>query len=144
MESPRVRKDFVVRPVAGRGRAKAVFGDRTAGRRGVGVSLEFGDALQRRPNRATTRLPVRQELLSDGTVVRHGPIRAVIRVVLATLARDADEPLTAPAGPVTECAAPRCTCLYIDRSYRSSRRWCDMTRCGNLAKAANHRSRHNL
>ncbi|MDV9171322.1 ABATE domain-containing protein [Streptomyces sp. W16] len=91
-------------------------------------------------NRATTRLPVRQELRPDGTVVRHGTIRAV----LATLARDAVELLTEPAGPVKECAAPRCTRLYIDRSYRSSRRWCDMTRCGNRAKAANHRSRHNL
>ncbi|BFO14047.1 hypothetical protein SHKM778_04350 [Streptomyces sp. KM77-8] len=71
-------------------------------------------------------------------MVRHGTIGAV----LATVARDAVEPLTQPSGQVKECAAPRCTRLYVDRSHRSSRRWCDMTRCGNRAKAAAHRSRH--
>ncbi|MEU6657487.1 CGNR zinc finger domain-containing protein [Streptomyces sp. NPDC046821] len=52
------------------------------------------------------------------------------------------ELLTQPAGQIKECAAPRCTRLYVDRSHRGSRRWCDMTRCGNRAKAAAHRSRH--
>ncbi|MEU6084299.1 ABATE domain-containing protein [Streptomyces sp. NPDC047108] len=89
-------------------------------------------------NRATARVPVRQDLRPDGTVVRHGSIGAV----LATLARDAVELLTQSPGQVKECAAPRCTRLYVDRSHRSSRRWCTMTRCGNRAKAATHRSRH--
>ncbi|WP_330239365.1 CGNR zinc finger domain-containing protein [Streptomyces sp. NBC_00525] len=89
-------------------------------------------------NRATNRIPVRQELRPDGTVVRSGTIGSV----LATLARDAVELLTQPSGQVKECAAPSCTRLYVDRSRRSTRRWCDMTRCGNRAKAATHRSRH--
>ena len=61
-------------------------------------------------NRATTRVPVRHELQPDGTVVRHGTIGAV----LATVARDAVELLTQPSGQVKECAAPRCTRLYVD------------------------------
>ncbi|MFD5749200.1 CGNR zinc finger domain-containing protein [Streptomyces sp. NPDC127033] len=88
-------------------------------------------------NRAHARVPVRQELRPDGTVVRVGTAGAV----LATLARDAVELLVQPSGQVKECAAPRCTRLYVDRSHRASRRWCDMTRCGNRAKAASHRSR---
>ncbi|MGY1497371.1 CGNR zinc finger domain-containing protein [Streptomyces sp. QTS52] len=89
-------------------------------------------------NRAAARNPVRCELLPDGTVVRHGTIGAV----LSTLARDAVELITRTPEQVKECAAPRCTRLYVDRSHRGSRRWCDMTRCGNRAKAALYRSRH--
>ncbi|MEU2060637.1 ABATE domain-containing protein [Streptomyces sp. NPDC013455] len=89
-------------------------------------------------NRAGTRAPVRGELRPDGTLLRHGTIGAV----LSTLARDAMELLTEPPGQVKECAAPRCTRLYVDRSHRGSRRWCDMARCGNRAKAALYRSRH--
>ncbi|GAA3904864.1 CGNR zinc finger domain-containing protein [Streptomyces lacrimifluminis] len=89
-------------------------------------------------NRAAGRNPVRCELLPDGTVVRHGTIGAV----LSTLARDAVELITLTPEQVKECAAPRCTRLYVDRSHRGSRRWCDMARCGNRAKAALYRSRH--
>jgi predicted RNA-binding Zn ribbon-like protein len=89
-------------------------------------------------NRAARRVPVRCELRPDGTVVRHGTIGNV----LSTLARDAVGLLVEPPGRVKECAAPRCTRLYVDRSHRGSRRWCDMMRCGNRAKAAVYRSRH--
>ncbi|MEW2119646.1 ABATE domain-containing protein [Streptomyces sp. NPDC005474] len=89
-------------------------------------------------NRAAGRSPVRCELLPDRTVVRHGTIGAV----LSSLARDAVELITSTPEQVKECAAPTCTRLYVDRSHRGSRRWCDMTRCGNRAKAALYRSRH--
>ncbi|WP_329270611.1 CGNR zinc finger domain-containing protein [Streptomyces sp. NBC_01451] len=89
-------------------------------------------------NRATEPGPVRCELLPDGTVLRHGTIGAV----LSTLARDAVELITRTPEQVKECAAAGCTRLYVDRSHRGSRRWCDMTRCGNRAKAALYRSRH--
>ncbi|MDQ0794204.1 ABATE domain-containing protein [Streptomyces sp. B1I3] len=89
-------------------------------------------------NRAATPNPVRTELRPDGTVRHHGTVGAV----LSTVARDAIQLMTDTPQLVKECAAPRCTRLYVDRSHRGSRRWCDMTRCGNRAKAALYRSRH--
>ncbi|MFF9143373.1 CGNR zinc finger domain-containing protein [Streptomyces sp. NPDC014861] len=88
-------------------------------------------------NEAALPDPPRPELRPDGTVLRHGAIEAV----LSEVARDAIRLLTETPRLVKECAAPRCTRLYVDRSHRGSRRWCDMTRCGNRAKAALHRSR---
>jgi predicted RNA-binding Zn ribbon-like protein len=36
---------------------------------------------------------------------------------------------------VRECAGPDCAWLFLDASKNRSRRWCDMTVCGNRAKA---------
>ncbi len=36
---------------------------------------------------------------------------------------------------VRECAALTCSLLFMDHSRNQSRRWCDMTVCGNRAKA---------
>ncbi|MER5636042.1 ABATE domain-containing protein [Kitasatospora sp. NPDC002227] len=81
----------------------------------------------------------RLELLADGTLRRTGSLPAV----LADLARSAVELLATPSAEgVKECAGPRCTRLYLDRSRRGSRRWCDMKGCGNRAKAAAFRERH--
>ncbi len=33
------------------------------------------------------------------------------------------------------CANPRCGWLFVDRSRKHNRRWCDMRECGNRAKA---------
>ncbi|AUG76237.1 hypothetical protein CFP65_1338 [Kitasatospora sp. MMS16-BH015] len=97
-------------------------------------------------NTATDGPAVRVELLADGTLHRTGTVPAV----LAWLARSAVELLAEPAAAggapgsraVKECAGPRCTRLYLDRSRRGSRRWCDMAACGNRAKAAAYRERH--
>ncbi|MHC0430822.1 CGNR zinc finger domain-containing protein [Streptomyces sp. O3] len=89
-------------------------------------------------NRAAVPNPVRAELRPDGTVKHQGTVDAV----LSTVARDAVQLLAETPELVKECAAPHCTRLYVDRSHRGSRRWCDMTRCGNRAKAALYRSRH--
>lgn len=42
---------------------------------------------------------------------------------------------------VRECAGERCAWLFIDRSKNRSRRWCDMTVCGNRTKARRHYAR---
>lgn len=42
---------------------------------------------------------------------------------------------------VRECAADECGWLFLDRSRNASRRWCDMSVCGNRAKARRHRGR---
>jgi predicted RNA-binding Zn ribbon-like protein len=36
------------------------------------------------------------------------------------------------------CEAPDCEWLFLDHSRNRSRRWCDMTSCGNRAKARRH------
>ena len=39
------------------------------------------------------------------------------------------------------CEAPDCEWLFLDRSRNRSRRWCDMTTCGNREKARRHYQR---
>lgn len=41
---------------------------------------------------------------------------------------------------VRRCADPRCNRVFYDRTRNHARRWCDMTTCGNRAKAARHRA----
>lgn len=43
---------------------------------------------------------------------------------------------------VGTCAADGCEWLFVDRSRNRSRRWCDMSDCGNRAKARRHYRRH--
>lgn len=40
-----------------------------------------------------------------------------------------------------ECEDDTCEWLFIDRSKNHSRRWCDMSDCGNRAKARRHYAR---
>jgi predicted RNA-binding Zn ribbon-like protein len=53
--------------------------------------------------------------------------------------------LTLSTGPkasrIRRCAASRCDWLFLDASKRGNRRWCDMTVCGNRAKARRFYSR---
>ena len=42
---------------------------------------------------------------------------------------------------VRECAGERCAWLFLDKSKNRSRRWCDMTVCGNRSKARRHYAR---
>jgi len=39
------------------------------------------------------------------------------------------------------CANDRCQWVFYDNSRSGRRRWCDMTTCGNRAKAARHRAK---
>lgn len=39
------------------------------------------------------------------------------------------------------CANDRCRYVFVDTSRTGRRRWCDMSSCGNRAKAARHRAR---
>jgi predicted RNA-binding Zn ribbon-like protein len=42
---------------------------------------------------------------------------------------------------VRECASVDCTWLFVDESRNRSRRWCDMSACGNRMKARRHYQR---
>ena len=58
------------------------------------------------------------------------------------VARSAAELLTSPrATRVHECESDTCTWLFVDRSHARRRRWCDMSSCGNRAKARRHYAR---
>jgi predicted RNA-binding Zn ribbon-like protein len=41
---------------------------------------------------------------------------------------------------VRECAGEACAWLFLDRSKSRTRRWCDMTVCGNRSKVRRHRA----
>ncbi|HXB57377.1 MAG TPA: CGNR zinc finger domain-containing protein, partial [Vicinamibacteria bacterium] len=59
--------------------------------------------------------------------------------VLWPVIQSAGELLTSPARErLRECAAPNCAWLFLDASRNRSRRWCDMSVCGNRAKARRH------
>jgi predicted RNA-binding Zn ribbon-like protein len=45
-------------------------------------------------------------------------------------------------GRVKLCRADDCGWLFVDASRNRSRRWCDMSECGNRAKAQRFRARH--
>jgi len=88
-------------------------------------------------NAAAARPPVIALLTRDG-VRRTGSADAVI----ASIARDAIGLLGGPdATRIRECEDPPCTRLFVDVSRAGSRRWCDMSGCGNRAKAAGFRAR---
>jgi predicted RNA-binding Zn ribbon-like protein len=58
------------------------------------------------------------------------------------VARSAAELLTSPDLTfVRECAGYDCGWLFMDTTRNRSRRWCDMTTCGNRAKGRRHYER---
>ena len=62
--------------------------------------------------------------------------------LLAPIVDSAAELLTSSdLARVRECEADNCGWLFIDRSRNRSRRWCDMSVCGNRAKVRRHYAR---
>ncbi len=62
--------------------------------------------------------------------------------ILPPVLDSAAELLTSPdLARVRECGADTCAWLFLDKSRNRSRRWCDMTVCGNRAKARRHYQR---
>ncbi len=65
-----------------------------------------------------------------------------VQACLSMVARDAIQLLASPdLDSVRECSRAQCSVLFLDSSRSGQRRWCDMTRCGNQAKATRHRRR---
>lgn len=59
--------------------------------------------------------------------------------ILWPMSQAAAELLTSEQlGIVRFCEAPDCEWLFLDHSRNRSRRWCDMTTCGNRQKARRH------
>lgn len=88
-------------------------------------------------NAAAADVPVTEVLTRDG-LRRAGTARQIV----ATLARAAVVLLGGPdAGRIRQCEDPPCTRLFVDTSRARSRRWCEMSGCGNRAKVAGFRAR---
>jgi CGNR zinc finger len=65
-----------------------------------------------------------------------------LRKVLFTVLASAAELLASDRlGRIRECGPADCTWLFVDQSRNRSRRWCDMTACGNRMKARRHYQR---
>jgi predicted RNA-binding Zn ribbon-like protein len=88
-------------------------------------------------NAAAAAAPVTAVLTESG-LERAGTAGAVV----ATIARAAIALLGGPDAPrIRECEDPPCTRLFVDTSRAGSRRWCEMSGCGNRAKVAGFRAR---
>ena len=67
---------------------------------------------------------------------------AALDGLLAPVVESAATLLTSPElARVRECEADTCGWLFLDRSRNRSRRWCDMSVCGNRAKVRRHYQR---
>ncbi|WP_196492933.1 CGNR zinc finger domain-containing protein [Burkholderia stagnalis] len=67
------------------------------------------------------------------------PDPADLNLPAQQIALDAVKLLEAlPDGRLRMCAGSNCAWLFIDRSKTGRRKWCDMSTCGNVAKARRH------
>jgi predicted RNA-binding Zn ribbon-like protein len=87
---------------------------------------------------AHARAQARRRLVRAGAgfAWRWAPGEKALDAMLPPVAHSAGDLLTSPElERLRECAADRCAWLFLDRSRNGTRRWCDMTVCGNRSKA---------
>jgi len=78
----------------------------------------------------------------DGCSVDHRHVGDPIDDALARLTEPLVTELTdGHPERIKTCASDTCDWIFYDDSRTSRRRWCDMSTCGNRAKAARHRAR---
>jgi predicted RNA-binding Zn ribbon-like protein len=78
----------------------------------------------------------------DGCMVDHRHVGDPIDDALARLADPLVTELAAgDPDRIRVCASDTCQWIFYDASRTGRRRWCDMTTCGNRAKAARYRAR---
>jgi predicted RNA-binding Zn ribbon-like protein len=78
----------------------------------------------------------------DGLSVGHSHVGDPVDDALARLAAPiVDEIRAGNADRVRICDNDTCRWMFYDESRAGRRRWCDMSSCGNKAKAARHRAR---
>ena len=86
----------------------------------------------------------RLELRRDGTVGRtFVPVGDAFAGLLIPVVESASDALVSgELSRVRRCAGDDCSRVFLDVTRNGARRWCDMSGCGNRAKAARHRARH--
>jgi len=78
----------------------------------------------------------------DGVVLGHRHVGDPLDDALATLIEPVvREIATGRRDRLRVCANDTCRWVFFDESRTGRRRWCDMSTCGNRAKAARHRAR---
>jgi predicted RNA-binding Zn ribbon-like protein len=85
----------------------------------------------------------RVDLRSDGSFVRSFvPVGdAFAGLVIPIVESAADALIAGELARVRRCADSRCARVFFDTTKNGRRRWCDMSSCGNRAKAARHRDK---
>jgi len=66
------------------------------------------------------------------------PPASVSHLLAPVLWAAADLLVEAERRRIRQCANEKCLWLFVDASKSGTRRWCDMTSCGNRAKAQRH------
>ncbi|MEV6770745.1 ABATE domain-containing protein [Nocardia sp. NPDC051030] len=109
----------------------------------MALAVIHGEAIRDQDRRLVNQLA--RGPLTDITLLADGRVRRIgtAEQVLTAIARSAVELFGgADRDRIKECGREDCTRLYVDTSRGGSRRWCDMTRCGNRAKSAAFRARN--
>jgi predicted RNA-binding Zn ribbon-like protein len=85
----------------------------------------------------------RVDLRNDGTFGRSFvPVGdAFAGLVIPVVESAADALIAGELARVRRCADARCMRVFYDTTKNGRRRWCDMSTCGNRAKAARHREK---
>jgi predicted RNA-binding Zn ribbon-like protein len=85
----------------------------------------------------------RVEPRADGSFARSFvPVGDAFAGLIIPVVESAADSLIAGELPrVRRCSDPRCTRVFFDATRNGRRRWCDMSTCGNRAKAARFRER---
>ncbi len=126
--SPRLAARALGRAINLRETAHSVF--RSDGRDDAGL---------RKLQACAEQLSRHRQLVRDGDSVVWRWKRAGLDWMLWPVVHAATELLTSDKRDrVRVCAADSCGWVFIDNSPRRNRRWCDMTVCGNRAKARRH------
>ena len=85
----------------------------------------------------------RLELRTDGTFARSFvPVGdAFAGLMIPIVESAADALILGELSRVRRCADAKCQRVFYDSTKNGRRRWCDMSTCGNRAKAARHREK---
>jgi predicted RNA-binding Zn ribbon-like protein len=85
----------------------------------------------------------RVDLRTDGSFTRSFvPVGdAFAGLVIPVVESAADALIAGELARVRRCADARCVRVFYDTTKNGRRRWCDMSTCGNRAKAARHREK---
>lgn len=118
---------------------------RSALREIIVAAVEHRPAAGRSIDVVNRVLAARQRFIltcGPGGVLDHRHEGDPLEDVLSRLAeRIARQVISPDADRLRICASDTCDWLFYDTSRTGRRRWCDMTTCGNRAKAARHRAR---
>jgi predicted RNA-binding Zn ribbon-like protein len=85
----------------------------------------------------------RVESRADGSFARaFVPVGdAFAGLIIPVVESAADALIAGELSRVRRCSDPRCSRVFFDGTRNARRRWCDMSTCGNRAKAARFRER---